>query len=163
MHVTISMQCRKSGVKARMSHIEELLHQLSVGVQVSPGQAAEVCVVQVQKVLGCTGRGAALTVLHHAQPQCTSLTGQKTICNIYTHTHKGINNFSSADNKDIDGWLGTHLWICDAVCQWVEWTGQPDIPLHSLLSPARGNTWGYWDRETPILTPYFLFIYLGKH
>lgn len=48
-----------------MSHIEELLHELSVGVQVSPGQAAEVRVVQVEEVLGCTGRGAALTVLHH--------------------------------------------------------------------------------------------------
>lgn len=69
-----------------MSHIEELLHYLSVGVKVSPGQAAEVCVVQVQKVLGCTGRGAALTVLHHTQPQCASLAREQAICNIHTQS-----------------------------------------------------------------------------
>lgn len=56
------------GLGVQGSHIEQLLHQLSVGVQVSPWQAAEVCVVQVEKVLGCTGRAAALTVLHHTQP-----------------------------------------------------------------------------------------------
>lgn len=76
------------GLGVRGSHIEELLHQLSVRVQVSPGQAAEVRVVQVEKVLGRTGRGAALTVLHHAQPQCTSLAGEQTICNIHTQSYK---------------------------------------------------------------------------
>lgn len=148
--------------KGRRSHIEELLHQQSVGVQVSPGQATEVCVVQVEKVLRCTGRGAALAVLHHTQPQCTSLAGQQTICNI--HTHKVMNNFYSTDNKEEqhlltlthvwtqDCCVPTHLWICGAVCRWVECTGQPDILLHSYPSPARGNTWGYWDKETPIFT-----------
>lgn len=47
-----------------------------------PRQATEVCVVQVEEVLRCTGRGAALAVLHHAQPQRTPLPGQQTICNV---------------------------------------------------------------------------------
>lgn len=69
-----------------MPHIEELLHEQSVGVQVPPGQAAEVCVVQVEEVLGHTGGSAALTVLHQTQPQRISLSRQQTFCNPQTHT-----------------------------------------------------------------------------
>lgn len=85
-------QCAVSGVsgfegEAGVPHIEELLHQESVRVQVPPGQAAEVCVVQVEEVLGHTGSGAALAVLHQTQPQRTSLSRQQTVCNSQTHTH----------------------------------------------------------------------------
>lgn len=65
--------------KIKVSHIEELFHELSVRMQVSPGQAAEVCVVQVQQVLWCAGGGAALTVLHQTQPQSPSLTRQQAV------------------------------------------------------------------------------------
>lgn len=63
----------------RMSHPEELLHELSVRMQVSPWQAAEVCVIQVQQVFRCTGRSAAFTVLHQTKPQSTSLAREQTI------------------------------------------------------------------------------------
>lgn len=56
-----------------------MLHELSVRKQVPPGQAAEVCVVQVQQVLRRAGGGAALTVLHQTQPQSPSLSRQQAI------------------------------------------------------------------------------------
>lgn len=92
--------------KRRLSHIKELLHQLGVWVQVSPGQAAQVSVIQVEKVLRCAWRGAALTVLHHTQPQCTSLAGQQAICDQYAQ--EAINTCSSTDNKEVQH-LNTEL------------------------------------------------------
>lgn len=85
------------GGPALGSHIEQLLHELGVGVQVSPGEAAQVRVIQVEQVLGGPRGGAALAVLHHTQPQCTSLAGQQTIWN----TRRVKNKRSFPDDEEV--------------------------------------------------------------
>ena len=62
-----------------MPYLEELLHELGVGVQLGPGQAAQVCVVQVEQVVRGAGGSAALAVPHHALPQCPPLAWQQAL------------------------------------------------------------------------------------